>query len=191
MGKGGTMSKIDELMKQLEEKKITIEAYNLIADSLAKTLEDKKFDSVRDDVSGKIAEYIIGEIEAVEENALASQQPQVETQSSVPGFSQEDLGALRILLDKVKGKAPQNDGAFSDGGNPPQQPRKRQTNASPDKIKFALANRHLEGKVVVFQGQNGLIEGTVRGLDAPNVVVMTTTGKTLDVPIDEIEVKGA
>lgn len=60
------MSKIDDLMKQLQEKKTVIEAYNLIADSLAKTLEDTKFDGIREDVSGRVAEFLIKEIESVE-----------------------------------------------------------------------------------------------------------------------------
>ena len=188
------MSKIDDLMKQLEEKKITIEAYNLIADSLGDTLKDTKFDNIREDVSGKIAEYIIAEIEAVEQSAgLGASQPQEEN-ATLSGFSQEDVGLLRNILDRAKGKTPQNNGAFSEGGNPPpQQPRQRRpvNAAAPDKIKFALANRHLEGKTVVFQGNSGLIEGTVRGLDAPNVVIQTDTGKTHEVPIDAIEVKGA
>ena len=201
MGKGGAyMSKIDDLMKQLAEKKITIEAYNLIADSLGKTLEDKKFDQVREDVSGKIAEFIIGEIEAVEETALASQTPQAQTPQSMEGFSPEDLGLLKALVDRAKGKnvqqRPQSQGAFDDDGEmnpqpPPRNQQRKPNNAAPDKIKFALQNRHLEGKTVIFQGQNGMIEGVVRGLDAPKVVVQTATGKNIDVPIDQIEVKGA
>lgn len=186
------MSKIDDLMKQLQEKKTVIEAYNLIADSLGETLKDEKFEGIREDVSGKVAEFLIREIESVEEGAVQATPSQGTTPGNIEGLSQEQLQALVQVADKVMNKtaAPQNNPFGSGGG--PVQPRKRPAPApSQDKVKFALQNRHLENKEVTVTTESGVVNGTVRGLDAPFVVVQTETGQTIDAPLDSIQVKGA
>jgi hypothetical protein len=57
-----------------------------------------------------------------------------------------------------------------------------------DKINFAMDNRHLGNKKVrVFNDQNMDITGTVVGLDAPHVLVKTTAGPTIEVPLERVE----
>lgn len=52
------------------------------------------------------------------------------------------------------------------------------------KIKFAMAYRHLENARVKFGDQ----EGTVRGIDAPNIVIQTDSGQTLEIPPQELTI---
>lgn len=193
MGKGGiSMSKIDDLMKQLQEKKTVIEAYNLIADSLGKTLEDKKFDEIREDVSGKVAEFLISEIESVENGALQAA-PIQSSPAGLEGLSPEQIQALAQVANKVMNKTTVQNDPFSGSNNTTAQPKQRRPipPASQDKIRFALQNRHLENKEVSVTTENGVINGTVRGLDAPFVIVQTETGQTIDAPLESIQVKGA
>ena len=53
-----------------------------------------------------------------------------------------------------------------------------------NKIKFAMAYRHLENAKVKI----GEAEGIVRGLDAPNLVVMLSNGTQMEVAPDKVTV---
>jgi hypothetical protein len=55
-----------------------------------------------------------------------------------------------------------------------------------DKMQFAIANRHLDGKEVIISTKNGEVLGTVVGLDAPNVIVETVTGFRATIALDKI-----
>lgn len=89
-----------------------------------------------------------------------------------------------------KNTTPQNNPFGSD--NPTPQTRQRRPSMAPtqDKVSFALQNRHLENKEVSVTTANGVVNGTVRGLDAPFVVVQTETGQTIDATLDSIQVRG-
>jgi len=58
-----------------------------------------------------------------------------------------------------------------------------------DKMAFALEHRNLGGKTVILSTPNGEVEGTVNGLDCPNVIVATVTGYVVTVHIDKIRLK--
>lgn len=59
-----------------------------------------------------------------------------------------------------------------------------------EKMNFALDNRHLAGKQVnVLNDKNIDIRGEVVGLDAPYVLVKTTTGPTIKVPLNNVSLQ--
>lgn len=59
-----------------------------------------------------------------------------------------------------------------------------------EKMNFALDNRHLAGKKVsVLNDKNVDISGEVVGLDAPFVLVKTTTGPTIKVPLANVSLQ--
>ncbi len=178
---GAYMSKIDALMKQLEEKKLTISAFEDIRKSLENILSDVKYSDIRDSVISRLANFIDKEISFVEESALGEERKEPIISKE---FDSEELGLLKTMLGKLKSKNIQKDA-------PSPTPPKPSIKGSPDKIQFALANRHLDGKTVLFDNNGNRVEGVVRGLDAPNVVVVSATGRTYEIPLSEIEIKGS
>ena len=58
---------------------------------------------------------------------------------------------------------------------------------APDKMSFAMDNRHLSNQTVkVLNDENLDVTGIVVGLDAPFVIVKTIQGPTISVPLEKV-----
>ena len=172
------MSKINEQIKELQTKLKKVEFLNHILDS-AKKYENKDFKDVKEDVVSSLDEFVTKEIECIENGAAKTE---VLTQGQL---SQDELNVVKSMVQRVQTKKPVNP------GNPPpvNDPygNKKEIVGSPDKLSFALENRHLANKRVTVANNEGMtVMGEVVGLDAPNVVVKTDTGPTIQVPIGNV-----
>jgi hypothetical protein len=120
-------------------------------------------------------------------------------------FSPEEVNVLKTLAARAMTRTPErppvqprgnNSSAFAsddDDYTPPAPPpRPRQTPPTKheqreDKISFGLRNRHLDQKRVLVVTKQGIqTAGIVVGLDAPNIVVKTDTGHTIQVPLENV-----
>ena len=59
-----------------------------------------------------------------------------------------------------------------------------------DPLKFLLKYRHMDGKRVTVTTRDGNVEGTVRGMVAPNIKVETDTGYIVGVPPRTVKIIG-
>lgn len=72
----------------------------------------------------------------------------------------------------------------------PAKPKAEVELSTGEKMNFALDNRHLAGKKVnVLNEKNIEIKGEVVGLDAPYVIVKTSTGPTIKVPLPNVSLE--
>ncbi len=61
-----------------------------------------------------------------------------------------------------------------------------------DPLRFLMKYRHLDGKKVTWMTKDGQVQGVVRGMVTPNIIVETESGFTVPVPgRDLTEVKNA
>lgn len=166
------MSKIDEQILKLKEaekhlalEKKKIEFLNHILNS-AKEYEHTDFQEVKTQVIDLLEEFTTKAIEAIENSEKlifgTGQEKSVPSSTSVEVPKKEQPSAK-----DEKKEAPQ---------------------LSPqEKLNFSLNHRHLANKrVSVANDQNVEIKGIVVGLDAPYVVVETTTGPVIKVPVDKV-----
>lgn len=170
-------SKIDEQIKELQLKKKKTEFLSHILAS-AVGYDHKDFKEVKKSVVSDLEEYITSKIAEIESGE--SVEP---TDVNDPSrFSDAQTEILQKIATRALLKEP--------GPPKPQKPIKEATNepvTAPDKLAFALGNRHLAGKKVsIANDSNMIIKGEVVGLDAPNVIVKTETGPTIQVPIENI-----
>jgi hypothetical protein len=179
------MSKIDDLIKNLQTKKKKIDYLSYIADTLKNDTKCIDYKEVKAEVLSKLEPLILELMERIENDIPEA----VESKTSSPSpFSQAEADALKLMATKILNKGTQ----FTQEGSTPQpqvQPKERKASVVPvpDKMNFAMDNRHLANrKVSVMNDQNVQIEGTVVGLDAPDVVVKTTSGPTIKVPLEKV-----
>ena len=178
------MSKINDQIKELQNKLKRVEFLNHILDS-AKNYQNKDFADVKDDVVLLLEEFVTQTISAIENSTGVTKEEQTQGQ-----LSQEELSVVKGLVQKVQdrtnGQAPAQNNPY--GPSQPAQPKKKLLDAN-DKLSFAMENRHLAGKrVMVANDQNMQVNGEVVGLDAPHVQVRTDTGPVINVPIEKISV---
>lgn len=58
-----------------------------------------------------------------------------------------------------------------------------------DPLRFALKYKHLEGKRVSIETNNGEVSGVIRGVNVPNIVVETDTNYTIQVPPKDLQLE--
>lgn len=182
------VSKINEQIKELQTKLKKIEFLNHILDS-AKKYENKDFKDVKEDVISLLEEFVTVSIENIENG------PSLKAVKLEGTFTEEDLNILRSMVGRVKTKSQpttvdkQTPNKVNDpygSGQPPKASKKDLVDNN-DKLTFALDNRHLANKRVTVANDTGMqVHGEVVGLDAPNVVVKTDTGPTIQVPIGNV-----
>ena len=169
------MSKIDDQIKELQLKKKKIEFLNHILKS-AKDYKHKDFDDIKESVIEDLEKFVTNAIVGIENGSGVNWDGLMD---------QNDLAILKTMVNKVKNRpapTPKNQ-PYNNSS-----PEKKKPVADPnDKLSFALNNRHLANKrVTVANDQNMQVQGEVVGLDAPNVVVRTDAGPTINVPIDKV-----
>lgn len=173
------MSKIDDQIKELELRKKKISFYYAVK---AFVVNNKDFPETKKSVESQVVKFIATQIEAIENNATED--------LSKTAFNKAEVKVLKDMAERVVSRT--SSSTLTDTNK--QLSQKPQISKSPpnnnmpqqDKLSFALANRHLDSKKVQVITENGNVSGTVCGLDAPNVVVKTDTGYTVEVPLDKI-----
>lgn len=158
------MSKIDDLIKDLEFKKKKIEFLNIILES------SKEYEFVEDDVKTDIIKEL--------EHFITTTANKIENNAS-----------SNVSKSVKEPDAPQSKQTEEEPKNQPKTEDQREYSVS-EKVSFSLQHRDLNSRrVQVMNDENVDIFGKVVGLDAPNVVVETETGPVIKVPINKIVLK--
>lgn len=174
------MSKIDTLIQQLQEKKKKLDYLVYIKDLLKGDQRCLDFVEVQEEVLEKLLP-LIDQLSSEIEDSVESAPP---TSISNNPFSDVELNALKLIASKVAEKSGQS------SVSPPKPPSNKKDHLPPpDKMSFAMDNRHLASKKVRVLDKDSdqvLTTGTVVGLDSPNVIVKTIEGHTIAVPLNKI-----
>ena len=174
------MSKINDQIKELQTKLKRIEFLNHILDS-AKKYENENFKNVKKDVICSLEEFVVSTIAGIESGSSSITKVTVDSQ-----LSQEELNVVKSMVQRVQTKNQKTTMPIQ-GVNDPYGPPKKPLVDNNDKLTFAMDNRHLANKRVSVANDKGLtVAGEVVGLDAPNVVVKTDTGPTIQVPLGNV-----
>lgn len=175
------MSKIDTLIQTLQLKKKKLDYLVYVEDLLKGDQKCIDFLEVQEEVLAKLLPLVKSLATEIEESVESSSKPQ-----TVGELGAEDLKNLKVLADKIKQKT--ND-PMSPPASPQQNPKQPNQIPVPDKMNFAMDNRHLSNKTVRVlhkETKQPFTTGTVVGLDAPNVIVKTVEGHTIGVPLENI-----
>lgn len=171
---GYYMSKIDDQIRELQLRKTKIEFLEHILKS-AQDYDHVGFKEVKEEVVSRLEKFVNDSIEEIESGVSGSN-------GSSGELTQEDIQVVKMLAQKAKNKINN-----TTTRTPPAQPKQKPVADPNDKLNFALNNRHLADKrVSVANNENMQVHGKVVGLDAPNVIVKTDTGPTIEVPITNI-----
>lgn len=195
------MSFLEQQLRELQIKKHKISYFRLVLGLLSATEGSEEETEAQKQAIEELTQFINARVEAIESGKEAAKSESSEAASSQ--FSEEEVVILKQIVDRALNRqAPQtkafwdqdaNKGAFASDDAPPQAPKKPESPGQKakrqDKIQFALANRHLDGKRVTVIQNGNQVGGKVVGLDAPNVIVKTDTGHTVPVDLDNLMVE--
>jgi hypothetical protein len=175
------MSSIDAQIKALLLKKKKIDYVSYIADLVKNDTKCVDFKDVKKEIIEKIEPFLLQLMESIEKDT------ELKTSKS-DGLSAEEVSTLKAVAARVKS---QPTAPAPTQPNQPQAPAPKpahRSDMSPnEKMNFALTNRHLANKKVQVIGDAGVkILGTIVGLDAPNVIVQTDTGPTIEVELSKV-----
>lgn len=174
------MSKIDLQIKELQKKKTKIEAYDLISKKIKELLKDSKFKDVVSEVHSELSEFLNIKSQEVENGET------MEKKAQFSKFDSEDEKIMKMMIESFRKKVAK----INIETPSKKQSRKESIQNTQDKITFSLQHRHLEGKKATAYIDGREINGTITGLDAPNLILKTPTGKFVEASIDEVNVKG-
>jgi hypothetical protein len=176
------MSKIDTMIQQLQEKKKKLDYLDYIKDLLTGDQKCVDFVEVQEEVLTKLVPLIDQLSTEIEDSVEAPAQSVTLTGQ----FSESELKSLKLIASKVAEKT-------STPSEPVRKSETQQTKTTmlppQDKMNFAMNNRHLSNKKVRVLHKDStevVTTGTVVGLDAPNVIVKTIEGHTIEVPVTKI-----
>lgn len=178
------MTKIEEQIKELTLKKKTIEFLQHILRSV-EDYNENDFSEVQEEVVKIMRDFVSSKIEEIETGKKSESTKLAE---DIAGFTQDEVQALKQVVGKLKQKnikQPPDPGKKEENS-----PQKRESTPSiQDAMSFAMQNRHLSGKKVTAQNdQGGTIEGQVVGTDFPNLLVKTENGVVVKVPRERLSV---
>lgn len=180
------MSKIETMIKELQEKKLKIDYISYVADLIKNDTKCVDFKSVQKEMVSQIEPLLVALMDSVESDT------KVELSSDVKAsFEQEEVQILKRLVNQIQQKATTPNTPASQtqpvaGVNTPSAPTKPVL-SNQDKMNFAMTHRNLGNKrVQVLSPESDKIHGLVVGLDAPFVIVKTDTGPTIEVPLEKI-----
>ena len=128
------------------------------------------------------------------EEALAGESP--ELVEVIPEFIEELIKFAKSRVDQLNGMTPRPKPKPKSEFQPlePEHveapPKKAPPPDHMDPLTFALKWKKNEGKDVEFTTKDGIIQGNVRGVNPPNIVVETKSGITITVPPNELTIKG-
>lgn len=178
------MSNIDSQIKALLLKKKKIDYVSYIADLVKNDTKCHDFKDVKSEVVSKIEPFLIELMTAIESDSDVKTPKDESKPIMVDFLSSDEQKAIKLVAQAALKKVNQ----LPSQTDTPSKPVKTQAEVSPsDKMNFAMSNRHLANKrVQVINDNNVQILGKIVGLDAPNVVVKTDTGPTIDVPLNKI-----
>lgn len=193
------MSLLEQQIKELQIKKNKADLFRLILENIQTMPDDPKFSEVSEEVKNEVTTFLSDSIKAIEDGTPA---PSKIPLPSNAAFTEAQMEILRTVADRAQERSvvpttpKANTGAFASDDEDITQPARRQ-NPPPqqkktvhhDKIRFGLANRHLDGKRVKVFTERGEVGGNVVGLDAPHIIVKTDTGHTVPVLLDNIVVE--
>lgn len=173
------MSKLEDQLKELTFKKQKVD-YLKFLDEKIKNIKNIDFKEVEQEVKEIISSFIISKISLIEEGEVLKE---TTSRTTIPHqFDEESLKILAQIVEKAKGKVlPQATSV-----------QKTETKVEKnvpvqDKITFALANRHLEGKILTANTLMGQVTGKVVGLDAPHIIIQTVPGSpAISITMDQI-----
>lgn len=177
------MSTIDDQIKTLQLKKKKIAFLKHILSS-TKSYRDKELDAkASKEVIAALSKFVDDQIVIIETGNDIEP-----VDSNDPSrFSDAQTEILRKIATRALLKTPGEPKPVKQNNTPPSPQNRPDAAETPDKLSFALDNRHLAGKrVTVANDQNMRVLGEVVGLDAPNVIVKTDTGPTIQVPLSNI-----
>lgn len=169
------MSAIEEKLKQIkaQENKLLldqrkIEFLNHILTS-AEEYDHRDFQDVKSEVVCMLKGFV--------QNATVSIENGTELKFNAESNPMPVINTQGAETSRISGTKP----------NEAQEPQRVVELSPHEKMNFAINNRHLGGKVVsVLNDKNVDIKGEVVGLDAPDVIVKTTTGPTIRVPLEKV-----
>lgn len=184
------MSKIANLIKDLQVKQKKIDYLSYIADLLKNDKHCSDFFEVKEEVLGMVDPLLLKLMNSVE-NDLPT--------DLIDDFAPDEKQALKevakVAAQRLKSgttasvSQPVNTPFASEASLQKPQVPKKQPISIPDKMQFAMENRHLGNKrVQVENDKNVDIKGEVVGLDSPFVLVKTDSGPTIEVPLGKIHV---
>ena len=165
------MGKLEEQRKEIELKLTQIKCLEAIKKNLKPITEGEEFKSVSGEVNSWVEGYINSEIKLIEEG-----EPEPEPGES-EDLSSEDTLILKQLVSQVKSKA---------AAPKPVAPQLKPV----DPVRFAMDNKHLDGKRVRIETKDGPIKGKVHGVNPSNqtLVIQTDTGYEIEVPPSQVSV---
>lgn len=189
------MSKITELIKELQLKKKKIDYVEYMKEMLSADQKCVDFIEIQEEVLAKVVPLLDIVAQEIEDGVVQGNKAEVGRTANFIMLSTEDQKILKTLVEKVKSKpvASQNETAYKQ--DIPQKTDKtgaqKENQVSPQqKMDFALQNRPLANKKVIAQNPGAdPIPGTVVGLDAPFVIVKSDAGPTLKVLLGNIKLQ--
>lgn len=178
------MSKLDNQIKELQARKSKVECLVTVKKQVFEAV--KEYKAIGTEVRELVDSFIDAQVDIIENGETPSLLSDNE-------FSKGELEVLHQLILRAtpkvaKGmidnslKNPESFTPIEKDNSTPVKP----TAAVPDKIQFALANKHLDNKQVKVDVNGVQVIGVVVGLDAPHVIVKTATGQTVQVTLDKI-----
>jgi hypothetical protein len=187
MSSEGIVSKIQDQINQLLTKKKKIDYIASVIETIQNpTFGGSEFSEIKEELDG-LAILKLKELSDSIENDIDPMAPKG------LGLSEEKIKILDILAEKALKRAEQPQSTPSAQNNVYSQqpsPKKDRVLGVAEKMEFAQQNRHLGGKHVQCIGEQGIaINGKVVGLDAPFVLVETTSGHTIEVPLEKVVVQ--
>jgi hypothetical protein len=193
------MSKIDTLIQELQQKKKKLDYLEYIKDLLSGDQKCIDFLEVQEEILQKLLPLIDKLAADIEESIVSEAKPSTGTEQLTSQEIKILKGAAQKAIEKATQTpdappaAPQSGSPYDNSHpRPPAPPKKPQPKGAlppQDKMNFAMENRHLGNKTVRVMDKNSdqiITSGTVVGLDAPNVIVKTVEGHTIEVPLNKI-----
>jgi hypothetical protein len=156
---------IEEQIKNLQRIKAKIDLYKKVAsnvqDELASVNQDEEHKALEREFPGLLAEF------CQEIGAFCSKRV-------------EQLGNGGSVPRAVELPPPEAQQPVKDEARPILPPDSTEEEPT-DPLRFLLKYKHLDGKTVAWTTKDGQVQGKVRGLLAPNIIVETDTGHTVKV----------
>jgi hypothetical protein len=195
MEKGGTMSLLEQQIKELQLRKNKADLYKLVLEEIQTNPKKEAFAEVWEDVMTEFSEFVVSRVEEIENGQ----------QKKAPGkpaeLTEEDRDILKALATRAKERVNtpvnSNSGAFaSDDITVPKNQPPQRNNAEAakmarrnDMLLFAKDHKHLDRKRVTVHTPQGDVGGIVVGAIAPNLIIKTDTGHEVPVPPENITVE--
>lgn len=184
------MSKIDTLIKELQQRKLKIDYVSYLAELIKNDKSAAQFEPVKKEILDLIDPLLLklmGDLESE-----VKQEP-AQVANPATGLTQDESNALKTMAQAVlqrAGQSPVNSPySATPQSAPVRQAPPKSALSTQDKMSFAMNNRHLANKkVTALTDQNIAFQGIVVGLDAPYVVIKTDAGPTMEIPLERITV---